>query len=150
MPKVDPRNEVGAILHTVSNRVLSDHTAKNIYGNVNYAKTFIQGTIINVYDGRTPGGKNAVCKLTVDFEMHSEEPTVGVKLMRVAVHRQHCTLGPVPAGELNQLARAGAIFDCLRISVASSSPCSRLAVASPPLSPVIVIIATAVAARREW
>ena len=122
MPKVDPRNEVGAIVHTVSNRVLSDNTAKNIYGNVNYAKTFLQGTVINVFDGRTPGGKNAVWKLTVDFEMHSEEPTLGVELKRVAVHRQHCTLGPVPAGELNQLARAGAIFDRLRISVASSSP----------------------------
>ena len=64
MPKVDPRNEVGAIVHAVSNRVLSDHTAKNIYGNVNYAKTFLQGTIINVYDGRTPGGENAVWQLT--------------------------------------------------------------------------------------
>jgi hypothetical protein len=149
MPKVDPRNKVGAIVHTVSNRVLSDNTAKNIYGNVNYAKTFLQGTVINVFDRRTPGGKNAVWKLTVDSEMHSEEPTLGVELKRVAVHRQHCTLGPVPAGELNQLARAGAIFYCLRISVASSSPCSRLAVALPPLSPTIVIIATAVAARRE-
>jgi hypothetical protein len=147
MPKVDPRNEVGAIVYTISNRVLSDHTAKNIYGNVNYAKKFLQGTVINVFDGRTPGGKNAVWKLTVDFEMHSEEPTLGVELKRVAVHRQHCTLGPVPAGELNQLARAGAIFDRHLISVASSSPCSRLAVALPSLSPAIVIIATAVAAQ---
>ena len=56
MPKVDPRNEVGAIVHAVSNRVLSDHTAKNIFGNVNYAKTFLQGTVIHVFDGRTPGG----------------------------------------------------------------------------------------------
>ena len=31
--------------------------------------------------------------------MPSEEPTLGVKLKRVAVHRQHCTLGPVPAGK---------------------------------------------------
>ena len=122
MPKVDPRNEVGTIIHAVLNRVLSNHTAKNIYGNVNYAKTFLQGTVINVFDGHTPGGENAVWKLTVDFEVHSEEPTLEVELKRVAVHRQHCTLGPVPAGELNQLARAGAIFDRLRISVASSSP----------------------------
>ena len=57
MPKVDPRNEVGAIVHDVSNRVLSNHTAKNIYGNVNYAKTFLQGTVINVFEGRTPGGR---------------------------------------------------------------------------------------------
>jgi hypothetical protein len=92
-------NEVGAIVHAVLNRVLSNHTAKNIYGNVNYAKTFLQSTIINVFDGRTPGGKNAIWKLTVDFELHSEEPTHGVELKRVAVHRQHCTLGPVPAGK---------------------------------------------------
>jgi hypothetical protein len=65
MPKVDPRNEVGAIVHAVSNRVLSDHTAKNIYGNVNYAKMFLQGTIVNVFDGRARGGKNAIWKLTV-------------------------------------------------------------------------------------
>jgi hypothetical protein len=149
MPKVDPRNKVGAIVHTFSNRVLSDHTVKNIYGNVNYAKTFLQDTVINVFDGCTPGGKNAVWKLKVDFEMHSEEPMLGVELKRVAVHRQHCTLGPVPAGELNQLACAGAIFDCLCISVASLLPCSCLDVALPPLLPAIVIIATAVAARQE-
>jgi hypothetical protein len=99
MPKVDLRNEVGAIVHAVSNRVLSDHTTKNIYGNVNYAKTFLQGTVVNDFDGRAPGGKNAIWKLTVDFEMHSGEPTLGVQLKRVAVHRQHCTLGPVPAGK---------------------------------------------------
>ncbi len=91
--KGHPRNEVGTIVHAVSNRVLSDHTAKNIYGNVNYAKTFLH------FDGRTPGGKNAVWKLTVDFEMHSEDPALGVELKRVAVHWQHCTLGPVPAGK---------------------------------------------------
>jgi len=56
MPKVDPRNEVGAIVHAhaVSDRVLSDHTAKNIYGNVNVnyanAKTFLQDTLMNVFD----------------------------------------------------------------------------------------------------
>ena len=60
MPTVDPRNKVGAIVHAISNRVLSDNTAKNIYSNANYAKMFLQGTTINVFDGRTPGGKNAV------------------------------------------------------------------------------------------
>ena len=38
MLKVDPRNKMGAIVHAVSNRVLSDRTVKNIYGNVNYDK----------------------------------------------------------------------------------------------------------------
>ena len=63
MPKVDPRNKVGAIVHAVSNTVLSDHTAKNIYGTINYAKLILQGTVINVFDGRAPGGKN---RLEVD------------------------------------------------------------------------------------
>jgi hypothetical protein len=58
IPKVDPRNEVGAIVHAVSNRVLSDHhTAKNIYGNVNNVKTFFQGTVIHVFDGPCRGGR---------------------------------------------------------------------------------------------
>ena len=109
------------------------------------SKTFLQGTTINVFDGRLPGGKNAIWKLTVDFEMPSEESTLRVKLKRVAVHRRHFTLGPVPTGELNQLAPSGAIFNCLCISVASSLPCSRLTIAPPPLSPDIVIIVTAVA-----
>ena len=148
MPKVDLRNKVGAIVLAASNRVLSDHAAKNIYGDVNYAKIFLQGTVINVFDGRTPGGKNAVWKFTVDFQMPSEDPVPGVESRRVGIHRQHCTLGPVPADELNQLTRAGAISDCLRISITSSSPCRCLTVASPPLSPAIIIIATAVVARR--
>jgi hypothetical protein len=57
MPKVNPRNKVGAIVHSVMNRVLSNHTRRNIYGNVNYAKTFIQGTVVNVFDGHMPGGR---------------------------------------------------------------------------------------------
>jgi hypothetical protein len=73
MPMVDPRNEVGVIFHAISKIVLSIHTAKNIYGNVNYGKIFIQGTIVNVFDGRKPGGKNAVWKLTVNFEMPYNE-----------------------------------------------------------------------------
>ncbi len=48
------------------------------------------------FDGRAPGGKNAVWKLMVDFE-----PSDGAKveLKRVVIHRQHCILGPVPAGK---------------------------------------------------
>jgi hypothetical protein len=91
------RNEVGAIVHAVANRALSDHTAKNIFGNVNYAKHFLQGTVVGFFDGRAPGGKNAVWKLTVDFEMPSDGAEV--KLKRVDVHRQHCVLGAVPAGK---------------------------------------------------
>jgi ATP-dependent 26S proteasome regulatory subunit len=45
MQKFNPRNKVGVIVHAVSKIVLGDHTAKNIYGNVNYAKTLC-GSII--------------------------------------------------------------------------------------------------------
>jgi hypothetical protein len=57
MPKVNPRNEVGVIVHAVYKNVLGNHTTKNIYGNVNYAKTFIQGTVVIVFNGRLPGGE---------------------------------------------------------------------------------------------
>ena len=45
------------------------------------------------------GGENAIWKLTVDFEMPSKDPVLGVQFKRVAIHRQHCTLGPVLAGK---------------------------------------------------
>jgi hypothetical protein len=64
MPKVDPRNKVGAIVHAVSNRVLSDHTAKNIYGTVNYAKMFLQSTAVNIFGRTRAGGEE--CHLEVD------------------------------------------------------------------------------------
>jgi hypothetical protein len=58
MLKVDLRNKVGVIVPAVLKIVLGNHTVKNVYGNVNYAKTFIQGTIVNVFDGPVPGKKN--------------------------------------------------------------------------------------------
>ena len=95
--KKDPRNKVGEIVHAVANRALSNHTAKNIFGNVNYSKHFLQGTVVGFFDGRAPGGKNAVWKLTVDFEMPSDGAEVELK--RVDIPRQHCILGAVPAGK---------------------------------------------------
>ena len=44
-----------------------------------------------------PGGKNAVWKLTVDFEMPSDG--AASELKRVDIHRQHCILGAVPTGK---------------------------------------------------
>jgi hypothetical protein len=95
--KKDPRDKTGTIIHAIANRVLSGHTAKNIYGNVNYCKYFMQGTVVDVFDGRAPGEKNVIWKLTVDLEMPSDES--GLKLKRFVVNRQHCTLGPVLAGK---------------------------------------------------
>jgi hypothetical protein len=95
--KKDPRDEVGAIVHAVANRVLSDPTTKNIFGNVNYAKHFLQGTVVGFCDGCAPGGKNAIWKLTVDFKMPFDGAEVELK--RVDIHRQHCIFGAVPAGK---------------------------------------------------
>jgi hypothetical protein len=98
--KKDPRDKTGAIIHAVANRVLSDHTTKNTYGNVNYSKYFMQGTVVDVFNGCTPGGENAIWKLMVDFEMPSDES--GLELKRFVVNWQHCTLRPVPAGKKPQ------------------------------------------------
>jgi hypothetical protein len=57
----------------------------------------LQGTVVGFFDGRAPGGKNAVWKLTVDFEMPSDGAEVELK--RADMHRQHCILGAVPAGK---------------------------------------------------
>ena len=83
--KVDGRNEVGAIVHAVANRVLSNHTAKNIFGNVNYSKHFLQGTVVGVFDRRAPGGKNAVWKLTVNFKIPSDNPGAEIKTAATVV-----------------------------------------------------------------
>jgi hypothetical protein len=84
MPKVDPRNEVGVIVHAISKNVLGDHTAKNVYGNVNYAKTFIRGTVMNVFNGVCRGGRmnnmttnmttNTTTDTTTDTELEREQP----------------------------------------------------------------------------
>jgi hypothetical protein len=95
--KKDPRDKTSAIIHAITNRVLSNHTAKNIYGNVNYCKYSMQGTVVDVFNGHAPGGGNAIWKLTVDFEMPSDES--GLELKRFVINWQHCTLGPVPAGK---------------------------------------------------
>ena len=54
---------------------------------------------MGVFNGCMPVKKNAIWKLTVDFKMPSNNPGAEVKLKRVAVHRQHCILGPVLAGK---------------------------------------------------
>ena len=65
---------------------LSNHTAKNIFGNINYSKHFLQGTVMGVFDRCAPVKKNAVWKLTVDFDMPSDDPGADVMLKRVAVN----------------------------------------------------------------
>ncbi len=48
---------MGTIVRAISKNILGDRTGRNFYGNVNYAKTFIQGTVVNVFNGRVPGGE---------------------------------------------------------------------------------------------
>jgi hypothetical protein len=93
-------NKVGAIIHAIANRVLGNYTAKNIIVNVNYAKNFMQGTIMKVLDGHVPrGGENPVWKLTVEFVMPSDDPDAKVEVKSVDNYQQHCTLGNVPASK---------------------------------------------------
>jgi hypothetical protein len=102
IPMVDPKNKMGMIIHTVSKVVLGNNTKNKIYGNLNYAKTFIWGTVMNVFNGCMLGRKNAVHKLTVNFEIPSNKTALGVKMKRVAIHQQHCTFWPVLADEKPQ------------------------------------------------
>ena len=73
---------MGAIAYAITIRALNNHTGKNIFRNVNYAKHFLQGTIVGVFDGRAPGGKNAIWKLTVEFQMPSNDLGAVVELKR--------------------------------------------------------------------
>jgi hypothetical protein len=54
---------------------------------------------MGVFDGCAPGGKNAIWKLTVNFQMLSDDLGANVELKRIDIHRQHCILRPFLAGE---------------------------------------------------
>ncbi len=173
MPKVNPRNKVGMIVHAILKIVPDIH----IYGNVNYGKTFIQGTIMNVFDWHKPGGENAVWKLTVNFEMPYNET---VEFKRVAVHRQHCPLGPVLArknqecpinftdwiGKPNHATKGSMTYlpntkgrapPNSMINAASAAPCVLLSPASdkikviplPPALPIINAVPPAAARTKK-
>jgi hypothetical protein len=102
--KKDPRDEEGVIVHALSKWAVGEHTARNTFGNVDCNKTFIEGTVVNVFDGRATGAKNASWRLMVNFRMPSDEQGPGIESKRVKILRQHCLLGPVPAG-MNPLRR---------------------------------------------
>jgi hypothetical protein len=103
--KKDPRDKEGVIVHALSKWAVVEHTARNIFGNVDYYnKTFMEGTVVNVFDGHATRAKNASWRLMVDFCMPSDEQRPGIKSKRVEILFQHCLLGPVPAGK-NPLCR---------------------------------------------
>ena len=59
MPPVDLRNVVGETVHTLANRVLGNHSVKNIYGNTNWCKYLMEVNIVNdAYNGHKAGAKN--------------------------------------------------------------------------------------------
>ncbi len=97
--KKDPRDKESAIDHALAKWALCKPTAKNMFGNVDYNKTFVQGTVVNVFDGGKPNGKNAVWVLRVDFMLPSDDPMAVVELKRAEIHHQHGIPGPVPAGK---------------------------------------------------
>jgi hypothetical protein len=97
--KKDPRDEKGVIVHALSKWAVGEHTARNIFGNVDYNKTFMEGTVVNVFDGHAMGAKNSSWRLMVDFRMPSNEQGPGIESKRVEILHQHCLLGPVPAGK---------------------------------------------------
>ena len=97
--KKDPRDKEGAIVHALAKWALGKHTANNTFGIVDHNKMLIQGTIVNVFDGRKPNAKNAVWVFRVDFMLPSNDPMAVVKMKRVEIHHQHCIPGPVPAGK---------------------------------------------------
>ncbi len=70
---------MGMFVHAILKIVLGDHTAKNIYGNVNNAKTFTLGTIVNVSDGRVLGGgrmNNTITNTTANTITNTKTNTV--------------------------------------------------------------------------
>ena len=97
--KKNPRDKEDSIVHALAKWVLGKHTAKNIFGNIDYNKTFIEGTVINVFDRHKPNGKNAVWVVRVDFMLPSDDPMAVAKLKRAEIHRQHCIPGPVLTGK---------------------------------------------------
>jgi hypothetical protein len=57
MPKIDPRNALGAIFHTPVDKVLGERTTKAHLGNANYCLNFLLGIIICASDGKKGGTK---------------------------------------------------------------------------------------------
>ncbi len=64
--KKDPRNKVGTTVHAIADRVLGNYAARNIFGNINHAKYFVQGTVVKVFDVHA-GGKE--CLLEADGQL---------------------------------------------------------------------------------
>ena len=72
---------------------------KNIFGPVDYMKTYVQGIVVAAFDGRQSKGKNTVWMLWVNFEMPSDDPDVKVIVKVTEINHNHCILGWVLAGK---------------------------------------------------
>jgi hypothetical protein len=87
MPPIDLRNVVGETVHALVNRVLGNHSAKTIYGNTNWCKYLMEGTVANAHDGHKAGAKNILWKVSVNFPMPAEELDSKVEIWRVEILR---------------------------------------------------------------
>jgi hypothetical protein len=91
--EVDPKERCGAVVHATANRVLGDKPAKNIYGNVNYCKHFLQGIVEEAVDRRKEGGKVPVIYLKAKWTVPGGAYPNG----KIAVvYKNSVILGPIP------------------------------------------------------
>jgi hypothetical protein len=98
MPKIDPRNAPGTVVHAAADKVLGKCTAKAYLGNINFCLTFLQGVVVHASDGKEGGAKRAQWKLNANFSLLDQEGAV-FQTKNVDILRMHCILGPVPAGK---------------------------------------------------
>ncbi len=59
MPKIDPRNAPGAVVHAPAHKVLGKRTAKAHLGNPNYCLTILQGAIVRASSDGKEGAQSA-------------------------------------------------------------------------------------------
>ncbi len=98
MPKIDPRNAPGTVVHAATDKVLGKRTAKAYLRNTNYCLTFLQGVVVHASDGKGGCAKRAQWKLNANFSLLDQEGAV-FQTKNVDILRMHCILGPVPAGK---------------------------------------------------
>ncbi len=73
MPKINPRNAPGTIIHAAANKVLDKCTARAQLGNPNYCLTFFQGVVVRSSDGKERGVKRVQWKLNANFSILNQE-----------------------------------------------------------------------------
>jgi hypothetical protein len=73
MPKIDPWNASGTVIHAAADKVLSKCTARAHLGNINYCLTFLQGVVVRSSDGKEGGVKRMQWKLNANLSILNQE-----------------------------------------------------------------------------